>query len=155
MGWAGMSVPAGWARFQVVFDVPLPEGYDEVTSLIQFYCHAPAPPRAGEEIDIDGPGDGLELRIETVEHTYRPPETSPHPHYETTAWASLRDLTDVDTAQQMLLHPDELLQWIRRHPLLEPVDQPDRNVTCEECLAAGLPGRADVRVIPHPVWMTS
>ncbi|MEU4712029.1 hypothetical protein AB0G00_36965 [Nocardia salmonicida] len=35
-----MSVPTGWARFQVVFDVPLPKGYGEVTSLIQFYYPA-------------------------------------------------------------------------------------------------------------------
>ena len=147
-----MSVPAGWTRFQVVFDVPQPEGYDDDNSLIQFYCHTPMPPRAGEEIDVDGPGDGLVLRIEHVEHSYRPPETSLHPHYETTAWATLRDPRDAGTAQQMLLHPDELEQWIRRHPLLEPAEEPERDITCEECLAAGLPGRADVRLIPHPVW---
>ncbi|MEU3015615.1 hypothetical protein [Nocardia asteroides] len=147
-----MSVPIGWARFHVAFDVPLPDGYEGANSLIQFYCHAPMLPRAGEELDIDGPGDGLILQVESVEHSYRPPETSLHPHYETLVWTTLRDTADIATAQQMLPHPDEMLQWIRRHPLLEPVEKRDRDITCEECLAAGLPGRADVRVIPRHAW---
>ncbi|MGC4994494.1 hypothetical protein [Nocardia salmonicida] len=135
--------------------MPLPADDDEVNSLIQFYCYAPVPPRAGEEIDVDGPGDGPVLRIENVAHSYLPPETCPHPHYEMAVWHPLRDLTDAGTAQQMLLHPDELLQWIRRQPLLEPIDKPGRDVTCEECLAVGLPGRADVRAVSYPAWMAS
>lgn len=145
-----MSVPAGWVRFLVDIDVPEPAGYDRPDHpAIQFYCHTPGMPRAGDDIEIDGPGDGLTLTISKVEHGYGPPEHSDHPHYELTAWAVLREppLFTVEHAQQLLMHPDKLRKWIDRYPLLEPYDEIYRDITCEECVAAGRPGRGDELIL--------
>lgn len=122
-----------WPQYLVVVEVPAPVGYDGDDAMLMFLVKSPEVPRVGESLEFDGRGNGLDLVVTAVNHTFSMAHDSPHPHHKVVVDAHLPPSPiEVRTAQELFLDEAKMAKWIEQLPLVSPYKF-TRSGPCAEC----------------------
>ncbi|WP_280423134.1 hypothetical protein [Nocardia carnea] len=130
---ASQGQMAGWIQYAVHVDVPPPPGYDGDDADLAFLVNASVLPRVGENLEFDGPGNGLSLTVTEVVHRFSIAEDTEHPHHKLTVAAEIDSPLQVRTAQELFEDRAKMKQWIDQFPMVEPYGLRRPGVECNEC----------------------